>query len=236
MFQRFLIAAMTLFLLVLVACAPAGTTLHAQPLNVTPPKDLCADVVVGENMRCDAGQLSCDDGFKTCGEGCIPEGTCCTDDDCGADRQCVNTVCVDRQLCKFNEVWDDERKECSCAENAKFCQEQNKCIPFKSCCWHSDCSGERCAPTTYSGTVCIFGETKKCKVVHEGGVSQSFFFPEGSYEVAVQQVLEDGIFTLRVNDETLSRLETNETRSGEGFSIFVENVNTFGGLCRELPE
>lgn len=235
MVQRFLIGAMALFLLFIAACAPVST-LQARPLNVTPPKDLCADVAVGENMHCDAGQLLCDGGFKQCGESCIAEASCCTDDDCGADRLCENKACVERPLCKFNEAWDEERKQCSCGENAKFCQEQGKCIPVTSCCWHSDCDDERCAPTTYSGTVCITGETRKCKVVHEGGVSQSFFFPEGSYEIAVQQVLEGGVFTLRVGNETLSRLGTGETRSGEGFSIFVEDVQTFGGLCRELPK
>lgn len=233
MMRRLLIAAMVVFLVLLAACAPSA--LQAQPLNVTPPRDPCADVQCGANAYCDAGQCVCEDGFKRCGADCIRSTSCCVDTDCPPGKQCSGGVCVDRPICAFNERWDEGRKECICADGAKFCEAQGKCIPAKHCCAHSDCDDDqRCAATTYSATVCMKLDTKKCKNAHEGGIAQEFFFTETPHLVRMQKVLEGPRFDLRVNNETIRRIGINETNVlSDGTRLYVENMLVFGGNCRE---
>ncbi len=235
MFKRLLIAAMLSVLVILAACAPA--TMQARPLNRS-TFDKCAEVTCGANMHCDSGQCLCTGGFKQCGDGCISESKCCSNSDCGPGRTCDAGVCVERPVCGYLETWDDGDKECACVEDAKFCAEQGKCVPAESCCWHTVCDDDqRCAVTTYSGTVCIKADTKKCKIVHEDGRVEGFFFPQGRYDVQVTRVLEGGMFDLKVNEEVLRRLDINETTtSNDNVTIYVESMQTFGGYCRDEPD
>lgn len=241
MMQRALIAMMLLGVLFIAACAPQNV-IRAQPLNTSQPAapDACASVNCSADMRCADGACVCDAGQKKCGDSCIAASKCCSDRECGAGRFCQSGVCAEQPVCKFNEAWDAERKECSCAEGAKFCKEQGKCIPAKSCCWHNDCerrfSDFRCAPTTYSADVCIKGETKKCRIIHEGTTQTFFFTDQDEYSVRLQQVLEGGRFSLRVHNETMKSLAVNETVQFNNLTVFVENLQVFGGTCREFPE
>jgi len=237
MIQRWFIAVLLTLLVFIAACAPQQT-IKAQPLNVTPPRDACADVQCDKNSYCDAGSCVCEGGFKKCDDKCISSSACCAHSDCPGNKQCQNGVCVDKPVCGYYEIWDDSRKECTCDESAKFCAEQGKCIPADHCCWHTSCyDDQRCAPTTYSGTVCMKLDTKKCKNVHEGGIAQEFFFAQGDYGVRMQKVLEGPRFDLKVNNDSIRRVRINETNTvGDNTQIYVENVLIFGGNCREEPD
>ena len=135
MMQRLGIAVMLIVLTLLAACVQQ-TTITAQPLNVsTPvPADSCAGVQCGANAYCEAGKCLCDGGFKKCGTSCIGSAACCEDTDCPNDRTCAKGACVMRPVCGYHEVWDNDLKECTCDSVSKFCKEQIKCIPAKSCC------------------------------------------------------------------------------------------------------
>lgn len=229
-----MIAVMALFLVLLVACAPVST-LKAQPLNVSEPVkvDACANVQCGENLQCQAGSCVCASGFKTCGNSCIAESACCTDNDCGAEQLCQSGSCEERPTCKYNEEWDAKRKECVCADGTKWCAAQSECIPAKSCCEHIDCSDDqRCAPTTYSTSVCIKAESKKCKVIGEGKTG-SYFFNEGRYDVKLNAVFEGKQFELMINNQTTGRVGLNDTIPVLLGDLWIENFQVFGGYCRE---
>jgi hypothetical protein len=235
--SQWLFIATTLSILILIAACAPQQTLQAQPLNLTPPKGACEDVVCGANMHCDAGQCLCDGSFKRCGDGCIDERACCTDRDCGPGRSCADGACVERPKCEYLATWDDGRKECVCDEDAKYCQAQGKCIPAAHCCAHDACDDDqRCAFTTYSASVCMEFDTKKCKIVHEGR-SLDYFFPQGRYDVQVVNVLEGPLFDLKVNNDSIRRVEIGEYNTVDGtLKIFVEALKVFGGNCREEPD
>lgn len=241
MMNRAVIAAIFALLIALSACAQA--TIRAQPLNNTPPPvaDKCAGMNCGENAYCDAGVCMCDGGFKKCGNKCIAQRLCCDNSECkSSEKVCSEGVCVDRPLCGFNEEWDPGSKSCICAEGAKFCKEQGKCIPAKSCCAHFDCrfGRERCAVTTYSGTICFrYAGTKKCSVAHEGNPVQ-FVTMVGDFKAQMQKVLEGPRFDLRVNNDSIRRVRINEsnTVANGTAQVYVESMELFGGYCREEPE
>lgn len=232
--QKLLIAVMTLVLVVLAACAPA--TLQAQPLNKT-ALDKCANVQCGENAYCEVGACLCSGSFKKCGEKCIGERACCTTEDCSPGRTCQGGACVERPKCEYLATWDPIRDECSCVEDAKYCPAQGKCIPADHCCGHEDCDDdERCPPTTYSGTICMKLDTKKCRIVHEGTVLD-YFFSQGEYQVRLVNVLENQIFDVKVNNDTARRMSLNETLTVDNKAqLFVENFEVFGGNCKEDVE
>jgi hypothetical protein len=216
------------------------TTIHAQPLNTSQPNvstDACAGKQCGENSYCEMGVCMCSGGFKKCGDKCIAERMCCTNDQCPSGKVCSSGVCTDRPLCGFNEQWDSASKQCFCSEGAKFCAEQGKCIEADACCAHNDCNrrGElRCAPTTYSATVCLNYGTKKCRVVHEG-VPTELITTAGDFDILLQNVLEGPLFDLKVNTDSIRRVRANESNkiSNGTVNLYVESMTVFGGYCRD---
>lgn len=239
MFNHRLVTAVLMAVLVLVS-ACGQTTIKATPLNNTVPQpmDACAEKQCGENQYCEAGVCMCSGGFKKCGDRCIAERLCCTNDQCPSGKACSNGVCVERPVCGFNEEWDNGRKECICAEGAKFCHEQGKCIPVKSCCAYTDCKGDmRCAATTYSASVCIKTTTAKCSMVAEGTVGK-FMTPIGDFTVKLENILEGPLFDLKVGNDTTRRMraeEQNLIANGSAY-IYVESMEMFGGYCRDEPD
>ncbi len=234
-----LVTALVLAVMLLVSACSQQTTM-AQPLNNTVPetKDSCAEKQCGENTYCELGQCMCLGGYKLCGENCILERSCCDDTECPSGKACVTGVCTDRPVCGFNEVWNDAYKECLCEEGNKYCREQGKCIPADSCCSHIDCrGGDRCAPTTYSATVCLQSVTKKCSMIHEGTISK-FMTPVGDYEITLVNLLEGPLFDLKVNNDSIRRLRLDEVNTvGNGTAkVFVEGMTVFGGICKEYPD
>ncbi|MEM4240074.1 MAG: hypothetical protein QXF14_02030 [Candidatus Woesearchaeota archaeon] len=238
MMNRVVVAALFVFLVALAACSQS--TIKAQPLNNTVPQPAsnCSAVTCGENAYCDAGVCMCSGGFKKCGNKCIPERSCCTNAECPSGKVCTNGVCADKPLCGYNEEWDFGSKSCICAKGAKYCKPQGKCIPANGCCEHIDCkSDQRCAPTTYSATVCVYYGAKKCRVAHEG-VRTVFMTPVGDFDITLQNLLEGPMFDLKVNNDTTRRVRINESNTilNGTASIHVESMTVFGGYCREEPD
>ncbi len=235
-----LVTAVLMAVLVLVS-ACGQTTIKATPLNNTVPQpmDACAEKQCGENQYCDAGVCMCSGGFKKCGDKCIAERLCCTNTECPVGKVCASGVCADRPLCGFNEQWDSASKQCFCADGAKFCQEQGKCIPAKSCCTHSDCQygDQRCAAVTYSASVCLSYGTRKCRVAHEG-VPTEMITTAGDFNVLLQNVLEGPLFDLKVNNDSIRRIRINESNNlmNGSVKVYIESMTVFGGYCRDEPD
>ena len=236
MIRRFIVAVMLVILTLIAACAPPGAILQAKPLNnsASLSGDLCAGVACGNQTHCEGGECVCDGGLKKCSESCISQTACCINSDCPSDRTCRAGACVQRQTCGFGEEWINARQECDCAEDFKFCAEQGKCIASESCCWHTSCyDDQRCAPTTYAGTVCMQGDTKKCKIIHEGRTME-FLFQQGTYNVKMANILEGPLFDLKVNNDTTRKLRIDEVNTiDNNLHVFVEDLQVFGGLCKE---
>jgi len=234
---RTVITVFCALIFLIAACAPQNV-IDAQPLNLSQPAgpDPCMTVKCNAQTHCDNGACVCNTGTKKCGDACIASSKCCADKECGANKFCQNGVCAVQPVCKFNEAWDVEHKECSCTEGTKFCREQGKCVPAKSCCWHNDCGNDfRCALTTYSGEVCLTKDAKKCKTIHESTQQAFVFGDQSEYTVRVQQVLEGGKFVLRVNNETAPALPLNRIAQVANLSVVVDKFESFGGFCREEP-
>ncbi len=236
--NRAVIAALVVFLLAIAACSQQ--TITARPLNnsVPQPLDACAGKQCGENAYCDAGVCMCYGGFKKCGDKCIGEHLCCDSAECPAGKVCTNGLCADKPLCGYNEEWDFGSSSCICAEEAKYCKAQGKCIPADGCCEHIDCKrNQRCTPTTYSATVCVYYGAKKCRVVHEG-IRTVLMTPVGDFELLLQNVLEGPKFDLKVNNDSIRRIGINESSNvaNGAAQVYVESMTVFGGYCREEAE
>lgn len=236
--QYVMVIALLVVLAAISACSQSA--INAQPLNTSVPKavDVCANITCGKNMYCNSSVCLCSNNFKTCGNKCIAKSSCCADTECSFGTVCKNETCADRALCGLDEQWDSATNECTCADGAKFCPEQGKCIPGDVCCAYTDCrNGQRCAAITYSGTVCVSSGTKKCSVVHEG-VPINILASVGSYDVLLKNVLEGERFDLKVGNETLRRIQINESKTIANGSarVYIESMTVFGGYCRDEPD
>jgi hypothetical protein len=232
-----LFALFAVLLIALSACAQQNT-LKAQPINKTVAQTAsCEGVACGQNQYCDAGQCLCEGGFKTCGSACIGQAACCGNRDCPSDRTCNNGACVQRQVCAINEEWNAASQECICDEDSKFCSEQGKCIPRSSCCWHTSCDeDQRCALTVYAGTICLKADTKKCRVVHEGR-TLGYTFAQGDFDIRLNRVLEGPKFDVKVNNDSVRRVSIGEQNVvANNVQLYVENITTYGGGCRDEPD
>jgi len=233
--MKWVVTVTAIFLVLLAACAPAGTTLQAKPLNASAPADAsCAGVTCTGNTHCEAGECVCDGGLKKCGNACISQTACCANADCPADRTCKNGACVQRPTCGYGEQWQGSEQECACDEGFKFCAEQGKCIPADHCCWHNSCDDDqRCPPTTYGGTVCLKGATKKCRILHESR-TLTYAFAQGEYDITLANILEGPKFELKVNNDTVRRIAIGELNTVDtNLQLFVEDFQLYGGRCKE---
>jgi hypothetical protein len=180
----------------------------------------------------------CADGWKKCGEKCIGQKSCCDDGDCEAGKTCEAGVCSARPECGYNSGWSEQYKDCLCVDGTKFCERQGKCIPLSGCCESIDCDDdERCAPVTYSATVCVNSGTRKCRIVHEDGITLEYLFPQSRFVIGVADILEGGVVRLSVNDTELRVSGMNKSvLLGANASLYVEHLHAFGGGCREDEE
>ena len=102
--------------------------------------DACG-VCGGDGSTCTSS--GCPEGEKQCGEVCINNSACCTNDDCSGGQVC-------------------SAYECVCPEGQKLCGET--CISASSCCNDADCS---------SGQTCVEGTCTSTSSSSSGGSSSS---------------------------------------------------------------
>jgi len=227
-----------LALFLISACAPpvpAGPRREGISLEVE-VTDPCEAVSCSENQICVEGTCVCSEEFKACGSECIALNACCDADDCGEGLVCEEGNCVKR-ICNFNEVYDGERDECSCASGTKYCRQQNQCIPRDHCCTLNDCTAdEDCAKTTYLATVCLKDGKTSCKSIAKAR-SDSFFIDNERYDVTFDDLFQDGIMGLSVNDKKLTAVNVeDELQVIPGLTMFVEKFEVLGGWCKDEPD
>lgn len=200
--------------------------------NVTEPADPCAGISCSSNSTCENGKCVCSDGYKKCGEACIPSTACCNDSDCGAGKLCKDKVCIDTN-CGYNQIFDSQKKTCVCNAESRYCASQKKCISKKSCCMNSECdAGEGCIPTQFLIRACMKDETTKCRAIAEG--RKEFFDISGfKYYVEFKSVLQNGKIDLMVNEKEFTPMVTEVKPLDSSITMYVEKFETVGGYCEE---
>lgn len=111
------------------------------------PTACCSNADCGFQGACEAGICDCKSGARFCKGTCIPEGDCCTDDECpdGSGQTC-------------------QGGHCACPSGHKDCG--GDCIPLNACCDDDDCDGcevcenqtcvvSACCPKCPSGQECL---------------------------------------------------------------------------------
>ncbi len=195
----------------------------------------CENVVCGKNEECTKGVCECKADFKSCGEVCITETDCCMDNDCEEGKICENTKCI-TPVCDYNEYFDGEDGKCVCEEGTKFCDEQKKCIPEKSCCMLLSCGRDfRCARTTFSPRICLnTGYKGLCKVIPEK-TGTLFTIDGADFNIEVEEILQRGSLKLKINEKSVELSEGEEMQITRGVKLYPEEILTFGGVCKEEP-
>lgn len=217
----------TLFLIFLISCTPA---LEAQPGSIpTPEPAQTPDCECGEHETCQDGTCACTETFKRCGDSCIPEEACCTDEDC--EGTCIEGTCKATIICDYGEQPKDG--ECVCRDDFRFCEEQNRCISRDSCCSFLNCgSFETCVKTGFGVQFCAAqGQKTKCKLTTDLGRKEFFEFENTSFYVEATKFKEDSIDFLIGNDTFT--LKPNDRATYDNFTIWQENFEVLGGYCRE---
>jgi len=223
-------------ILALAACEPALETRPTSEFEQAPTPsgqqqiqiDPCADVSCEQNMICEEGSCVCDAGMKSCNGACIAQDACCSDADC-ASGTCQNNTCV--LQCDFGEVFEDG--ECQCAEDRKYCREQDKCIPLDSCCIHAQCdSFERCVPLQTRARLCAeFDGKSTCRMLADIGFDDRITINDKSFIVEGDQWLNDGSVTFSIDNETLT-LHKNERKALGNIIFYQEGAEELGGFCK----
>jgi hypothetical protein len=79
--------------------------------------------------------------------------------------------------------------------------------------------------------------TKKCRVLHEDGLAQEYVFPQARFSVRLADVLEGGRVRLLVGGREILVSRPYELASaGANATIYFEQLQVFGGNCREEPD
>lgn len=110
----------------------------------------------GEVLDATTRTCGCPSGQKPCGDACIPNEQCCSDEDCSGGKVCQSGACVcpsGRRPCGSSCIPDGDcctGAECSggkvCLKGACVCPSGQRpcgkvCIPTGDCCSDGDCSG-----------------------------------------------------------------------------------------------
>jgi hypothetical protein len=117
---------------------------------------------------CAAGNCSCPEGEKDCGEACIPQVACCSDADCGDGGTCVDGTCIcpaEKELCGETCV-DLATDGANCGACDTACN-TNGCVNgFCTCQSQADCNGCSCALRLEDAEIACTGAptTQSCSV------------------------------------------------------------------------
>lgn len=235
-------------LLLLVACTAQTPVAELNETNVTPVSNAtpivetktCEEVTCGVNEECRQGECFCKIGYKICDGACIPDEECCTYADCGPQESCISKVCVKTEFCTYNEEFS--AGTCACEEGAKWCAEQQKCIPSNSCCSLPDCNptgkiDRLCKETEYGAYLCVrIGVSEHCRDAIPGERTGYSVGARG-VDVYLEQVYAGGLVDMRV---VAGDVESNISKLAEGssekvsadVSVTNKKVVTSGGNCR----
>lgn len=223
-------------LITLLACTPQESTVIAQPGgDISPAEDICDRTICDAGSECADGQCICKQDFKACGSTCIPATHCCSDTDCEANRACQQGTCaVIEKECAYNQQFDHDTGECTCAPDTQFCESQQKCIVLKSCCSSTDCQDrdEKCSPTSFAATVCITDPLLHCKSIRESH-QEIFGLQGGALTVGLDTIQSDGSVNVSVNGASVPAKIKREVSLEKNRKLVIDAIKTFGGTCKD---
>ena len=191
----------------------------------------CENIICQDGFVCEEGECVCKG--KLCGTKCILDG-CCIDSDCSSDKVCINNKCEESKICEYHEIYDREQNKCVCEEDYFFCENQNICIKDGDCCHEGDCDRyTTCIPSSTAITVCVqYPNKKMCKLLRDILPPITFDTPEKDITIKFVNILSGGITKLKIDNQDIS-LGLKERRAWENATIWVEEIQPFGGQCRE---
>lgn len=199
--------------------------------------DTCGGSVCAEDQACVDDACVCVEGFKQCGSACIPEGSCCADSDCQGTEECVANQCVfscARVICPTNQVCDESQKRCSCPQDYRFCEVQNKCIPAGFCCDRFDCGrSEKCTSSVYSAHVCIYSKQPFCKYLGDK-VSKTLEVEDHIYDITAAEFMYGKKVKIIVDGKAYVMEDGAREKLADGITLVVDEVRELGGKCRPL--
>lgn len=217
-------------LLVLAACSEpslrALPTENPETVNAE-PGNLCDDVTCPNNQFCQNGECTCLDNQKLCNGECIQQDSCCSEADCDTGH-CIDGACID---CPYGMSFQDG--QCRCANDKKWCPEQNKCIDRDDCCIHQLCNAfERCVPTIWRTQLCFEQENKKtCRLLTDTGFDEVVAINGTEYRVKPANWWQDGSISFRINNQTV-RVAENQRLEHDNIILYHESIEEFGGYCK----
>jgi len=195
--------------------------------------DPCTNMVCGDSQVCSRGTCICVEGYKECGNECIPDEQCCSDDDCEAGEFCDSGECTAlcyEIKCPSNKICDATTNECACESGKRWCYKQEKCIPYTNCCDSYDCGrNKRCKDTINSVNVCIAKESSKCGFIYEK-TTRGFWIDGVKYDVNASKIVADRSY-LEVNGQKLDVLHTGDREVLPDAEILIEDIREHGGGC-----
>lgn len=226
------------FLVLLASCQPpeeVSSLPVEQARKEAIERNPCFDVVCSDNEECINGSCACVDSFKSCNDECIPDSNCCNDTSCGEGNTCRDGDCTKSPtLCRLNEVWSFDKEKCVCAQDTRFCSEQQKCIPKDKCCFHNECLRvERCSLYVIASQVCVKNGGEHCKKLVEDR-RDSVNVLGTVYDIFMGKVYEDSTIDINFNNELKFNLTEGQNVSvGENLELSIKDLLVFGGVCKE---
>ncbi len=203
----------------------------------------CENVTCEGELYCSNGECVCPEGLKQCGDACIPEAGCCSQEDCSNTTVCFNNQCV--EPCQAVQCSDRETcvgGECVCRDNYVRsvngnCIEKGLCAADEDCEETQKCESGICVENCYSYkepveiSECFFrealrtGNVETCEFVKEDKRNRCVF------EVAVKNKERSLCFLLPVSPPA-SQWQYNRQLC----VIEVAKVSQNPDLCRDTPK
>lgn len=231
--QYILLASMFLAIVVLAGC---GSELRGQQLNETIAQDSCFGIVCGENEICIEGSCGCAEDYKTCNNQCIPENSCCSDDECGIGESCVNNACTfscENVQCESNKICSEKRQGCFCKEGYKWCELQNSCIPEDHCCTRFECDrDQRCIDTAIRAEVCLEKDNDmNCKILNDLDAKE-FLVGGIAFEILLSDNFYTEMATILINEQSHNMTPGLRKLIESGAIVWLRNFDEVGGSCK----
>lgn len=226
---KLLLAIISLFLI--AACTQTQPVQEEVIEEINP----CSDIVCNENQGCFNGTCICDKNFKKCGEECISKEDCCTDKDCGENEICQDNKCVfscETMLCPYNQVCDEDLKECTCKQGTLWCDYQEKCLKEDICCDAYDCKGnKKCTIAMFSVYICFEGEQTTCKYVGENSFVNIYTYGN-RYKFELEKIYGNNEIKYSINDAPLQRIKLGErSKIAPRLYLYFQETKEIGGIC-----
>ncbi|MEK6961538.1 MAG: hypothetical protein AABX47_10305 [Nanoarchaeota archaeon] len=211
---------------------------YTKPILVTGPQT-CGGAMCAKGQECLDNKCVCGKDNKKCGDACIAKESCCSDSDCQGTENCILGKCefsCSRVICPANQICSQDEKRCTCPEDYRFCQPQNKCIPKDYCCDRFDCGRDSvCTQTVYSAHVCLNSKQPFCKYLGDK-ITKTIAVNNRTYDVTASEFLYGNKVKIVVDGKAFTMENGGKQKVSDGLTLAVDDVRELGGRCRVIDE